>query len=105
MFLSNHNSIMSLCFIISFLLTTFSPLRWVLIKLFFIIISCKRTNPMRESLSEAHAHAIVGLKELVGEVLCEESEHEVGALGVGSERPSLQQLLNQHLRVRQQSLA
>lgn len=60
---------------------------------------------MSQSLSEAQTHAIVGLKELVGEVLCEEGEHEVGALGVRSERPSLQQPLNQQLRVRKPSLA
>lgn len=60
---------------------------------------------MCQSLSVAQAHAIVGLKELVGEMLCEEGEHEVGALGVGSERPSLQQPLNQQLRVRQSSRA
>lgn len=67
--------------------------------------SFKWTNPMRQSLSVAHTHAIVGLKELVGEVLRKEGEHEVGALGVGSESPSLQQPLNQQLRVRQPSLA
>lgn len=60
---------------------------------------------MRESLGETHTHAIVGLKELVGEVLCKEGEHEVGALGVRSKCPSLQQPVNQQLRVRQPSLA
>lgn len=55
---------------------------------------------MADSLSEAEAHAIEGLKELVGEVLREEGKHEAGALGIGSERPSLQKPLNQHLRVR-----
>lgn len=58
---------------------------------------------MCKSLSEAHAHAVVGLKELVGEVLGEEGEHEVGALRVGSERSPLQQPLHQQLRVRQPS--
>lgn len=56
---------------------------------------------MAQSLGKAQPHAVVGLEELVGEVLSEESEHEVGALGVGSESSSFQQLLDQHLRVRQ----
>lgn len=60
---------------------------------------------MTESLSEAQTHAVEGFKELVGEVLCEKGEHEVAALGVGPEHPSLQQPLHQELRVRQPSLA
>lgn len=60
---------------------------------------------MTESLSEAQAHAVEGLKELVGEVLREKGEHEVGALWVGPERPSLQQPLHQQLRVGQPSFA
>lgn len=44
---------------------------------------------MRYSLSVAKSHAVVGLEELVGEVLGKEGEHEVGALGVGSKRSSL----------------
>lgn len=60
---------------------------------------------MVESLGEAQAHAVVGLEELVGEVLREEGKHEVGALGVRPERSPLQQPLNQQLRVRQFCLA
>lgn len=60
---------------------------------------------MSKSLSEAQAHTVVGLKELMGEVLSKEGEHEVGALGIGSECPSLQQPLNQHLRVGQRGPA
>lgn len=63
------------------------------------------TDPVPQSLGEAEAHAVEGLKELVGEVLREEGEHEVGALGVGSERSPLQKPFNQHLRVRQPSLS
>lgn len=56
---------------------------------------------MAQSLSEAHTHAVVGLEELVSEVLGEESKHEVGALRVRSECPSLQQPLHHNLWVRQ----
>ena len=63
------------------------------------------TDPMCKSLSEAHAHPVVGFKELMGEVLSEEGEHEVGALGIGYERPSLQQPFNQHLRLGQRGPA
>jgi len=48
---------------------------------------------------------IVGLKELVREVLSKESKHEVGTLGVRSKRRSFQQLLYQDLGVRQPGLA
>lgn len=64
-----------------------------------------RTNPVCESLSEAHTHAVVGLEELVGEVLRKEGEHEVGALGIGSKRPSLQQPVHKQLGVRQPRFA
>lgn len=60
---------------------------------------------MGQRLGEAQTHAVVRLKELVGEVLREEGKHEVGALGVGSEGPSPQQLLHQQLRVRQTGFA
>lgn len=40
---------------------------------------------MRKGLCEAQAHAVVGLEKLVGEVLCKEREHEVGALRVRPE--------------------
>lgn len=40
---------------------------------------------MSQSFSKAQPHAIVGLEELVGEVLSKECKHEVSALGVGSE--------------------
>lgn len=68
-------------------------------------MSCEWTDPVRQSLGETHSHAIVGLKELVGEVLREEGEQQVGALRVGPERPSLQQPVDQQLRVGQPGLA
>lgn len=40
----------------------------------------------------------------MSEVLSKEGKHEVGALGVRSERPSLKQPIKQELRVRQPSL-
>lgn len=55
---------------------------------------------MVQSLGEAQTHAVVGLEELVGEVLREEGKHDVAALGVRPERSPLQQSLNQQLRVR-----
>lgn len=60
---------------------------------------------MSQSLSVAQSHTIICLEELVGEVLRKECKHEVGTLGVRSELPSLQQPVNQQLRVRQPSLA
>lgn len=32
---------------------------------------------MTESLREAQTHAVEGLEELVGEVLCKKGEHEI----------------------------
>lgn len=60
---------------------------------------------MTESLREAQAHAVEGLEELVGEVLREKGEHEIGALRVRPERSPLEQPLHHHLRVRQPSFA
>lgn len=55
---------------------------------------------MSKSLCEAQTHAIVRFEELVGEVLSEECKHDIGALRIGSECSSFQQLLNQHHRIR-----
>lgn len=55
---------------------------------------------MCESFGVAQTHTVICLEELVGEVLREERKHEVGALGVRSELPSLQKPVNQQLRVR-----
>lgn len=60
---------------------------------------------MCQSLGEAQTHTIVGLEELMSEVLCKEGEHEVGALWVRSELLPLQQPINQQLRVRKPSLS
>lgn len=67
--------------------------------------SCKQTDPMTKSLCEAQTHAVEGLEELVGEVLCEKGKHEIGSLRVGPEGPPLEQPLHQHLRVRKPSSA
>lgn len=72
---------------------------------FYLLPAGKATDPVVQSLGEAQTHAVVGLEELVGEVLREEGKHEVGALGVRPERSPLQQSLNQQLRVRQFFLA
>lgn len=47
------------------------------------------TNPMIQSLGEPQTHTIIGLKELMSEVLCKEGKHKVGALRIRSECSSL----------------
>jgi len=59
------------------------------------------------SLSEDEGRPLlhVGFEELMCEVLGEEGEHEIGALRIRHKLPPCQQLLSQHLDVREHFLS
>lgn len=46
---------------------------------------------MAQGLGEARTHFARSFEELVGEVLCKEGKHEVGALGVRDKLPPEQE--------------
>lgn len=54
---------------------------------------------MAQGLGEARTHLARSFEELVGEVLCKEGKHEVGALGVGYELPPEQEVTAQELGI------
>jgi hypothetical protein len=56
---------------------------------------------MGEGPCEGWAHPVVGLEELVGEVLGEEGEHQIGSLRVRSELLSYQEARHQVSGVRE----
>lgn len=54
---------------------------------------------MAQGLGEARAHLARRFEELVGEVLCKEGKHQVGALGVRYKLPPEQETVAQELGI------
>lgn len=54
---------------------------------------------MPQRPGEAQAHAVLSLEELMGEMLSEESKHQVGSLWIWPELPPQQKLLHHQLWV------
>jgi hypothetical protein len=54
---------------------------------------------MTQGLGEARAHFARSFEELMGEVLCKEGKHEVGALGVRNELSPEQEATTQKLGI------
>lgn len=54
---------------------------------------------MAQGLGEARTHLARSFEELMGEVLCKEGEHEVGALRVRYELPPEQEAMAQELGI------
>ncbi len=59
-----------------------------------------RAYPMTFSYGESGSLFHISFEELVGEVLCKEGKHDVGALGVRDKLLSHKKLLSQQLSIR-----
>lgn len=66
-----------------------------------LVLSSVCTHPVALGFSEGRPHLLVRFEELVGEVLGKEGKHQTGALRVWDKLPPDQELLCQHLSIRQ----